>query len=408
VIALAFSGGVSARAVPLAIQQGEPAQVDTTYGCIACHADKRTAFVQGVHAERGIRCEDCHGGDAAAFTLPAAHRGRFTGAPGKVATVALCVVSLGSGIACGGHGLPSGQVAEYRTSRHGRLLLQGGNQDAPTCTDCHDAHKILRPDDARSNVYPTNIPTTCARCHEDQRLMAKYRLPTNQVEQFRRSAHGVALFRDQNFAAPTCLGCHGSHSELPPTVTEIASVCSRCHVLVGQAFDRGPHGRAVPAGKLAGCLGCHANHDTERVPADHIASACAKCHAPGTRAHTLGGQIQQHAIQATEDLQAAERAIAQLTLAGRQTGDARFRYQTALTAYQQIAEAQHSLDFEQMEDLTRRVRSISRDLRGMAEVAAEQQWEHKLLLVPVWFLALASLALAWLTLRGLARGAGRP
>jgi hypothetical protein len=410
VIALALTGAAasSARAVPLAIQQGEPAQLDTIYGCIACHADKRTAFVQGVHAERGIRCVNCHGGDPAAFTLPAAHRGRFTGAPGKVATVALCGSCHSDPNQMRQYGLPSGQVAEFRTSRHGRLLLQSGNQDAPTCTDCHDAHKILRPDDARSNVYPTNIPTTCARCHENQRLMAKYRLPTNQVARFRHSAHGVALFRDQNFAAPTCLGCHGSHSELPPTVTEIANVCSRCHVLVGQAFDRGPHGRAAHAGKLAGCLGCHANHDTERVPADRIAAACARCHSPGTRGYTLGGQIQQHAVQATEDLRAAERAIAQLTRAGRQTGDARFRYQTALTAYQQVAEAQHSLDFEQMEDLTRRVRSISRDLRGMAEVAAEQQWEHKLLLVPVWFLALASLALAWLSLRGLARGGGRP
>jgi len=47
------------------------------------------------------------------------------------------------------------------------------------------------------------------------------------------------------------------------------------------------------------------------------------------------------------------------------------------------------------------VRSISRDLRGAAEVAEERQWEHKLLLVPVWFLALASVALAWLTLRAL-------
>jgi hypothetical protein len=217
----------------------------------------------------------------------------------------------------------------------------------------------------------------------------------------------VALFRDQNFAAPTCMGCHGSHAALPPTVTEIANVCSRCHMLVGQAFDRGPHGRAAHAGKLAGCLGCHANHETERVPADRIASACARCHAPGTRAQTLGDQIQQHATQATEDLQAAERAIEQLTLAGRQTGDARFRYQTALTAYQQIAEAQHSLDIDQMEELTRQVRSISRDLRGMAEVAGEQQWEHKLWLVPVWFLALASLALAVFTLRGIARQADR-
>jgi hypothetical protein len=31
-------------------------------------------------------------------------------------------------------------------------------------------------------------------------------------------------------------------------------------------------------------------------------------------------------------------------------------------------------------------------------VAAEQRWEHKLLLIPVWFLALAIVVLAWFRL----------
>ena len=407
-IALALGGTVGApRDASAMPAQAGAAQLDTSYGCVACHADKRAAFVQGVHAERGIRCHDCHGGDPSAFALPAAHRGRFIGAPGKVATVALCGSCHSDPNRMRQYGLPSGQVAEFRTSRHGRLLLEGHDLDAPTCTDCHDAHTILRPDDARSTVYPTNIPTTCARCHEDKTLMAKYKLPTDQVEQYRLSAHGVALFRNQNFASPTCVGCHGSHSALPPTVTEIANVCERCHILVGQAFDRGPHGRAAHAGKIAGCLACHSNHGTERVPADHIAAACAKCHAAGTSAANLGAQIQQRAVEATEELRAAQVAIAQLSLAGRQTGDARFRYQTALTAYEQIAQAQHSLDAEHLDDLARQVRSISRDLRGMAGVAEEQRWEHKLLLLPVWFLALASLVLAWFALRHLERGLER-
>jgi hypothetical protein len=119
-------------------------------------------------------------------------------------------------------------------------------------------------------------------------------------------------------------------------------------------------------------------------------------------------QIQQRAVQATDELRAAQLAVAQLSLAGRQTSDARFRYQTAVTAYEQIAQAQHSLDPEQLDDLARQVRSISRDLRGMASVAEEQRWEHKLLLVPVWFLALASLVLAWFALRHLEGKAARP
>ncbi|HEY6059120.1 MAG TPA: cytochrome c3 family protein, partial [Gemmatimonadales bacterium] len=204
-VAAAAPSSRTLYATTVAVAQAA-SQLDTTYGCVACHADKRTAFVQGVHAERGIRCHDCHGGDPNAFALPAAHRGRFIGAPDKVATVALCGSCHSDPNRMRQYGLPSGQVAEFRTSQHGRLLLVGHDLDAPTCTDCHDAHTILRPDDARSTVYPTNIPATCARCHEDKVLMAKYKLPTDQVERYRQSAHGVALFRNQNFASPTCVG----------------------------------------------------------------------------------------------------------------------------------------------------------------------------------------------------------
>ena len=381
---------------------------DTTSGCIACHADMRTAFVMGVHAERGIKCHDCHGGDPSATVLPAAHRGRFIGKPDKAAIVTLCGTCHSDPNQMRQYGLPSGQVAEFRTSRHGRLLLGNRDPNAPTCTDCHDAHTIRRPDDARSNTYPTNIPATCARCHEDAGMMGRYRLPTDQFARFRRSAHGVALFEQQNFAAPSCVGCHGTHSALPPSVTEIASVCGRCHVTVSEAFEAGPHAEAARAGKIAGCVGCHSNHDTERVPAEHIASTCARCHAPGTRAHTMGAAIQRDVVQATADLRAAEEAIGRLTRAGRQSGDAQFRFRSALTAYLQIAGVQHDLDVDELEELTRRVRSISRDLQGMADVAEEHRWEHKLFLVPVWFLALASVALALLTLRRLERRKAGP
>jgi hypothetical protein len=44
----------------------------------------------------------------------------------------------------------------------------------------------------------------------------------------------------------------------------------------------------------------------------------------------------------------------------------------------------------------------------MAEVAEEHRWEHKLFLVPVWFLALASVALALLALRGIERRKAGP
>jgi hypothetical protein len=211
----------------------------------------------------------------------------------------------------------------------------------------------------------------------------------------------VALFEHENFAAPSCIGCHGSHAALPPAVTEIANVCGRCHVLVRRAFYSGPHGAAALSGKLPGCTACHSNHETERVPADSIAATCTRCHDPEGHAAAVGLEIQQRVSRATEDMEGAEAAIQELVRAGRQVTDIKFRYQTARTAFLQIAEAQHSLDVEGLDDLGRRVASISEDIRSTEETAREQRWEHKLFLAPVWFLALAALVLAWFKLRRL-------
>ena len=88
---------------------------------------------------------------------------------------------------------------------------------------------------------------------------------------------------------------------------------------------------------------------------------------------------------------------------GREVSDARFRYQAALTDYLQLTQMQHGLDVEQLEDLSRQVGSLSRSIRETAEVSEEERWEHKLVLVPVWFLALSAIAFAGFKLRDLQR-----
>lgn len=377
---------------------------DPTYGCVVCHSDKRRAFVQGVHSERGIRCHDCHGGNPQAIERPAAHQGRFVGSPDKIQIVQLCASCHSDVSQMRQYGLASDQLAEFRTSRHGQLLFEQRNFDAPTCTDCHDAHMILRPEDARSGVHPTNIPATCARCHTDEGLMAKYGIPVDQDALYRQGAHGIAVFGKHNFSAPTCVGCHGSHGALPPQVTEIAHVCARCHVLLGSAFYGGPHGEPALTGKLPGCLGCHSNHGTERVPPEHIAEGCLNCHPAGSAPAEHGAEIEAGVVRATEDIHAAHEAINELVRHGRPVHDARFRYLVGFTAYQQIAQVQHSLDLARLDDLARAVASSSREIRETAEVGAEQRWEHKLLLVPLWFLALAALALAMFKRADLRRG----
>jgi hypothetical protein len=373
----------------VAVQTGQ----DTTYSCLTCHADKRRSFAAGVHSERGIRCADCHGGNPKSLETAGAHRGMKFDPNNKIAIAQECSSCHSDPNQMRQYGLPAGELAEFRTSRHGQVLLQG-NADAPTCTDCHDAHTILRPTDARSNVYPTNIPSTCAACHDNAAMMQKYGLPTDQFARYRAGAHGVAVFEQGNFAAPTCIGCHGSHAALPPAATEISTVCDRCHVLLGAEFHDGPHGQAASAGKIPGCLACHSNHGTEPVPPEEIAALCTRCHTGDSRAALVGVEIQTQVVRAREELELAEHAIAELTRQGRRVSDARFRYETALTDFREIAKVQHSLDLELLDDLGRRVASISKEVRETAEVSRERRWEHRLMLVPVWFLALAAIVLA--------------
>ncbi len=265
---------------------------------------------------------------------------------------------------------------------------------------------ILPPTDARSRIYPTNIVETCARCHADPGLMSRHGLPHDEVELYRRSAHGVALFEKQNLAAPACTGCHGSHGALPPKVTEISNVCGRCHVLVRRAFYAGAHGAAARTGAIPGCTACHSNHGTEIVAPDRLAATCLACHDEGSRAATVGEQIQMTVWRASQQLASADAAIEELVRAGRRVSSLRLRDRAAHTAYLQLAQAQHSLDLEALERLSLEIESIARDIRGVAETVAEQRWEHKLILIPVWFLTLSAVVLAGFKLRELAAERG--
>jgi hypothetical protein len=370
------------------------------YSCVICHKDNRRDFAEGVHSAQGIVCHDCHGGDPAAIEAEPAHAGAFIGKPTKLETVRICGECHSDPNQMRPFGLPADQAAEMRTSRHGELLFYRDDPNAPTCSDCHNSHTIRPPEDARSDVHPLNIMGTCVACHDDEAMMSGYGLPTGQGEVYRTSAHGVGLYEHFNFAAPTCISCHGSHSALPAASTEVADVCSQCHALVGRAFYEGPHGPATRAGKMPGCLGCHSNHGTELVPIEGIEATCRSCHAEEeSEAAEMGAEIQTIVERADQNVRFAEESIEELRAAGRDTDDARFRFRSALTDYHLMGPAQHSLDVAALEDLGRKVSSVSANIRNQAEVAEEQRWEHGLLLVPTWFLALAAVFLATLRIR---------
>ncbi len=80
--------------------------------------------------------------------------------------------------------------------------VHADSKDHP-CTSCHgDAHEIFPKTDARSAVYPLNVPKTCGQCHGNNGMAGKHGLASvypNYID----SIHGFALRKRGCWWRPT-------------------------------------------------------------------------------------------------------------------------------------------------------------------------------------------------------------
>jgi predicted CXXCH cytochrome family protein len=177
--------------------------------------------------------------------------------------------------------LPIDQVSKYKTSIHGNLNAKG-DPNAAECVSCHGSHEIQPVKDSRSLVYATNIPSVCANCHSDVKLMAKYKIPTDQHDKYVSSVHGIALLEKGDLSSPSCNDCHGNHGAVPPGVESISKVCGNCHVLNMELFEQSPHKKAFDANDFPECESCHGNHQiihsTDEMIGTQESAICMECH----------------------------------------------------------------------------------------------------------------------------------
>ncbi len=118
--------------------------------CIQCHALQPAQFSQpiklwknSIHAEHGISCNACHGGDPMDSAQAMSPARGFRGVPTGTATPALC------------GGCHMGIMKYYLNSAHGRTLGRGG----PTCVTCHGSHDI------KSATLDIINKKNCSTCH---------------------------------------------------------------------------------------------------------------------------------------------------------------------------------------------------------------------------------------------------
>ncbi len=159
------------------------------------------------------------------------------------------------------------------------------------CTSCHgNAHEIFPKTDARSAVYPLNVPKTCGQCHSDGAMASKKGLPS-VYPHYMDSIHGFALSKEGLLVAANCQSCHGSHNILsnknpasPTFKANIPKTCGTCHAKINDDYQAGAHGHAIAAGNLKApvCTDCHTTHailqPTESEFRMQSTPICGSCH----------------------------------------------------------------------------------------------------------------------------------
>ncbi len=294
----------------------------TKNSCLDCHSNlpeplgvSVETYSQNIHASKGLTCAACHGGDASSED-PEKAMSRAAGWKGKIERKQipeLCSSchSDAERMKKYNPGLRVDQFQQYKTSVHGIKWAKGDSKVA-VCTDCHGVHDLRAPSDPRSNVHPTNIATTCSRCHADAEYMKPYGIKTDQFANYEQSVHHDAMVVRGDLSAPTCTTCHGNHGATPPGVANVTNVCSNCHVFQAQLFETSPHKDAFAAMGFPGCVTCHSNHAIKHPTDEMIGTGpravCIRCHTEGdagfVQAQAMHDQLEnlQSALTASEEI----------------------------------------------------------------------------------------------------------
>lgn len=362
-------------------------------------------MVDDVHANAGISCADCHGGDPTLEIVdedydPAKESSTgFVGAPsvrdipdfcGKCHADAAFMQRYNPNLAVD-------QLAQYWTSGHGKKLREGAT-DVAECVSCHGSHGMLAAGDPRAPVYPTRTADTCGSCHADPEHMAPYDLPTDQLALYRESVHGTALYQDGDLSAPTCNTCHGNHGASPPGLSSVSLVCGNCHAIQRRFFAESPHRQAFADLGEAECETCHGNHEVQPVTDDLLGVSegqiCGDCHFDDEEAYAIAKTL-RHDI---EDLKAriaqARTTVEGAAVAGMEVSEAELILIDANQALVQARNTVHAVSVDALREQTDEGRRLADQALEIGVAAlGELQFRQRGLAVSVFFILLIVIGL---------------
>jgi hypothetical protein len=375
---------------------GAQAQTDN---CATCHlalgVENLTKPVElyktDVHAAKGFGCVACHGGDATKTGMDAMDKSKgYIGKPVGLQVVEVCsrCHSDGQFMRQYNPSLRIDQAAEYFTSVHGRRLKERNDRRVATCSNCHTPHSIRPPSDPRSSVHPLRVVETCGACHAKTEYMAGYRIPTDQVEKYKKSVHYQLMSAKGDLSAPTCNDCHGNHGAAPPGVSWVGNACGQCHPVNTELFNKSRHAQVFVQIGIPGCASCHGNHDV--VPTSDAMlgiggnAICGSCHAAQDNGGKTAAAMRDSIEKLRTDYEGAHAVLTKAEHAGMEVSQPLFELNDAKTALIKARAAIHSFNLDDVQTQVKPGLEVVQKARSRGLTALDElQFRRKGLAVSV-------------------------
>ncbi len=356
--------------------------------CATCHletGDERLAtpaknFPGDVHSAKGFGCVSCHGGDAKEAGMEAMDpRKGYIGKPERQQMPQLCgrCHSDARFMKQYNPALRVDQVAEYYTSVHGQRLRQLGDPKVAVCVSCHPAHSIKPPSDPQSSVHPLKVADTCGHCHASAKYMESYKIPTDQLEKYKRSVHWKTMSVKGDLSAPTCNDCHGNHGAAPPGVSWIGNVCGQCHSVMADFFGKSVHAKVFVEMGTPGCATCHSNHEIKEASDEMLGigdkAVCAGCHSADDKGGKAAGTMRGLVDSLHGEVGKAGAILLQAEHAGMEVSQAQFDLNGAKDALVKARTAVHTFTVQAVKQeveagLTISQKAYARGVRALDEL----------------------------------------
>jgi len=141
---------------------------------------------------------------------------------------------------------------DWEGSIHASLAADG-NDSAPLCSDCHNAHAVQS-----MAVYEPVTGKPCKACHEEI------------FDAYAQSVHGTArangnVIRPDHIQAPICADCHSAHGiNAVAAIDHLQTTCLDCHDGASQAHEAWLPNASMHMTSVS-CAACHSPAAERRI-----------------------------------------------------------------------------------------------------------------------------------------------